>query len=390
MTKEDKRGYCTLCRSRCGTVNVVANDALIEVRPDTSHPTGKAMCMKGKSAPELVHSADRLLYPMRRTNPKTDADPGWQRISWDEALSEVARRMLQARHDGGAESVAFAVTTPSGTPLSDSIDWIERFIRLFGSPNTCYATEICNWHKDYAHAFTFGCGMPTADYRNANLIVLWGHNPTNTWLAQAEAIGAGRAAGAKLLVVDPRETALAGQADQWLRVRPGTDAVLAMAIANLLIEANAFDLAFVRQWTNGPLLVRNDNGRLLRGRDVGLADGEACLVWDACAGQVRPSSALAGRDFEQVALRGTFEVGNANRPGPPPSPAGPPSTCTQANAPAIRRTLPRHSPGWRRRRSATRPACSARLSAWPITRGPASASMTMRPRRTGRLPASTP
>lgn len=317
MTKEDKRGYCTLCRSRCGTVNVVANDALIEVRPDTSHPTGKAMCMKGKSAPELVHSADRLLYPMRRTNPKTDADPGWQRISWEEALSEVARRMLQARHDGGAESVAFAVTTPSGTPLSDSIDWIERFIRLFGSPNTCYATEICNWHKDYAHAFTFGCGMPTADYRNANLIVLWGHNPTNTWLAQAEAIGAGRAAGAKLLVVDPRETALAGQADQWLRVRPGTDAVLAMAIANLLIEANAFDLAFVRQWTNGPLLVRNDNGRLLRGRDVGLADGEACLVWDACAGQVRPSSTLAGRDFEQVALRGTFEVGNANRPGPP-------------------------------------------------------------------------
>ncbi|WP_373887620.1 molybdopterin-dependent oxidoreductase [Cupriavidus basilensis] len=212
MIQEDKRGYCTLCRSRCGTVNVVANDALIAVRPDISHPTGKAICMKGKSAPELVHSADRVLYPMRRTTPKTDADPGWQRISWEQALAEVAQRLLQARHEGGAESVAFAVTTPSGTPLSDSIDWIERLIRLFGSPNTCYATEICNWHKDYAHAFTFGCGMPTADYRNAELIVLWGHNPTNTWLSQAEAIGAGRAAGAKLLVVDPRETALAGQA----------------------------------------------------------------------------------------------------------------------------------------------------------------------------------
>lgn len=311
MIQEDKRGYCTLCRSRCGTVNVVANDALIAVRPDISHPTGKAICMKGKSAPELVHSADRVLYPMRRTTPKTDADPGWQRISWEQALAEVAQRLLQARHEGGAESVAFAVTTPSGTPLSDSIDWIERLIRLFGSPNTCYATEICNWHKDYAHAFTFGCGMPTADYRNAELIVLWGHNPTNTWLSQAEAIGAGRAAGAKLLVVDPRETALAGQAEQWLRVRPGTDAVLAMAIANLLIEANAFDLAFVRQWTNGPLLVRCDNGRFLRGRDLGLADGDAYLVWDAHAGQARPSSALAGRDFEHVALRGTFEVGQA-------------------------------------------------------------------------------
>ncbi|WP_373887621.1 molybdopterin-dependent oxidoreductase [Cupriavidus basilensis] len=84
-----------------------------------------------------------------------------------------------------------------------------------------------------------------------------------------------------------------------------------MAIANLLIEANAFDLAFVRQWTNGPLLVRCDNGRFLRGRDLGLADGDAYLVWDAHAGQARPSSALAGRDFEHVALRGTFEVGQA-------------------------------------------------------------------------------
>lgn len=294
MIQEDKRGYCTLCRSRCGTVNVVANDALIAVHPDAAHPTGKAMCMKGKSAPELVHSADRVLYPMRRTTPKTDADPGWQRISWEEALAEVAQRLLQARREGGAESVAFAVTTPSGTPLSDSIDWIERLIRLFGSPNTCYATEICNWHKDYAHAFTFGCGMPTADYRNAELIVLWGHNPTNTWLSQAEAIGAGRAAGAKLLVVDPRQTALAGQAEQWLRVRPGTDAVLAMAIANLLIEANAFDLAFVQQWTNGPLLVRSDNGRFLRGRDLGLADGDAYLVWDAHAGRA-PAVVGAGR-----------------------------------------------------------------------------------------------
>ncbi|MGO4327664.1 molybdopterin-dependent oxidoreductase [Cupriavidus sp. 2TAF22] len=315
MSNEDKHGYCTLCRSRCGTVNVVADDALISVRPDPAHPTGKAMCLKGKSAPELVHSAERILYPMRRTHPKTDPDPGWARISWEEALAEIARRMLQARRDGGAESVAFAVTTPSGTPLSDSIDWIERLIRLFGSPNTCYATEICNWHKDYAHAFTFGCGMPTADYRHAGLIVLWGHNPTNTWLSQAEAIGAGRRAGAKLLVIDPRETALAGQADQWLRVRPGTDATLAMAIANLLIEANAFDLDFVRQWTNGPLLVRSDNGRFLRGRDLGLPDGDAYLVWNAQTARAQTSSSLAAQDFQHLALRGSFSVDDANTPG---------------------------------------------------------------------------
>ena len=180
---------------------------LISVRPDPSHPTGEAMCMKGKSAPELVHSPHRLQYPLRRTNPKGSPDPGWVRISWEEALAETARRLGSIRAESGAESVVFSVTTPSGTPLSDSIDWIERFVRLFGSPNICYATEVCNWHKDYAHAFTFGCGMPPADYAEADLIVLWGHNPANTWLAQASAIGKGRMRGAKMVVVDPRPTA---------------------------------------------------------------------------------------------------------------------------------------------------------------------------------------
>uniref|UniRef100_UPI003F49481B molybdopterin-dependent oxidoreductase n=1 Tax=Cupriavidus yeoncheonensis TaxID=1462994 RepID=UPI003F49481B len=307
MSGVEKKGYCTLCRSRCGTVNVVEGDTLVAVRPDGAHPTGKAMCLKGKAAPELVHSAERILYPMRRTNPKHAADPGWVRVSWEAALAEIAGRLSQARATPGAESVAFAVTTPSGTPVSDSIDWIERFVRLYGSPNICYATEICNWHKDFAHAFTFGCGMPTADYRNAGLILLWGHNPPNTWLSQAEAIGAGRAAGAKLIVVDPRQTSLAQDADQWLRVKPGSDAALAMALANLLIEANAFDIDFVRHWTNGPMLVRKDNGAFLRGHDIGLDDAESLVAWDARGQRARAAGQMRDEP-ERFALRGTFAV----------------------------------------------------------------------------------
>lgn len=307
MSEVEKKGFCTLCRSRCGTVNVVDGETLVAVRPDGDHPTGKAMCLKGKAAPELVHSADRILYPMRRTHPKGADDPGWVRISWDEALDEIAARLLHARATRGAESVAFAVTTPSGTALSDSIDWIERFVRLYGSPNICYATEICNWHKDFAHAFTFGCGMPTADYRNAELILLWGHNPTNTWLSQAEAIGAGRAGGARLIVVDPRQTALADDADQWLRVKPGSDAALAMALANLMIEANAIDIDFVRRWTNGPLLVRQDNGAFLRGGDIGLTDMDALLVWDARQRMAVPAGKGVD-DAQHIALRGTFSI----------------------------------------------------------------------------------
>jgi anaerobic selenocysteine-containing dehydrogenase/ferredoxin-NADP reductase len=268
METQERKGYCTLCRSRCGTINTVRGDVLLKVRPDNAHPTGTAMCMKGKAAPELVHSPDRVLYPMRRTAPKGAVDPHWKRISWDDALDEIATMLAHIKRESGAESVVFGVTTPSGTSMSDSIDWVERFVWSFGSPNICYATEICNWHKDFAHVFTFGCGMPTADYRNSDVIVLWGTNPANTWLAQADSIAAGRGNGAKLIVVDPRPTALARDADLWLRVQPGTDGALAMGIARQMIATGNIDDAFVHEWTNAAFLVRRDSGHFLRERDL--------------------------------------------------------------------------------------------------------------------------
>jgi len=68
---EKRKGYCTLCVSRCGTINTIDDDTLLEVAPDTTHPTGSAICAKGRAAPELVHSPARLHFPLRRTSPKT-------------------------------------------------------------------------------------------------------------------------------------------------------------------------------------------------------------------------------------------------------------------------------------------------------------------------------
>ena len=136
MTPTQISGFCPLCRSRCGASYDVEDGRLIGARAAADHPTGRAFCIKGKAAPEIAHAADRILYPMRRTRPKGE-DPGWQRISWAEALDEVAARLGEIRDTSGAEAVAFEVTTPSGTAISDGIDWIERFIRTFGSPNNC-------------------------------------------------------------------------------------------------------------------------------------------------------------------------------------------------------------------------------------------------------------
>nr|WP_312795776.1 molybdopterin-dependent oxidoreductase [Tianweitania sp.] len=264
----------------------------------------------------MIDSPHRQLYPLRRTTPKDSDDPKWQRISWEEALAEVAERLETFKAQSGPESVAFGVTTPSGTPLSDSIDWIERFIRHYGSPNTCYATEICNWHKDFAHAFTFGCGIQPADYGNADVILLWGHNPTNTWLAQADAIARGRQRGAKLIVVDPRPTALAKEADVWLRVHPGTDAALALGLIRQMIETEAWDQAFTRSWTNGPLLVRIDNGEFLRSADLWPDEVEAgsYLVWNEETNQAERFDPDARDNIHRStnwAMRGVFNLSSA-------------------------------------------------------------------------------
>lgn len=255
---------------------VTDNGKFIAQEPNPEHPTGKSQCIKGKAAPELVYNSQRLLYPVMRTRPKGDPDPGWKRVSWDEALDHTAKAIDRIRKESGAESVAFSIATPSGTPIGDDIRWIERFANVFGSPNIVNGTEICNWHKDFTHTYTFGRGIGTPDFENTNCIVLWGHNPGATWLNHAAQTSAAKSRGARIVVVDPRQIGFAVEADQWLRVRPGADGALALGISRAMIVNGWFDKAFVRDWTNGPLLVRTDTMRFVRAGELANPPAGSC------------------------------------------------------------------------------------------------------------------
>ena len=307
-------GWCALCRSRCGCISVVRGGRLVKVERDPSHPTGRALCAKGQAAPEQVESPDRILYPMKRTRAKGDPDPGWIRISWDEALVTVASEMRRLAAESGPESVAFAITTPSGTAMSDSIQWVERLMHAFGSPNNCYGTEICNWHKDVATTYTYGMNIGTPDWEHAGCALLWGHNPGASWIAQARQVADARARGAKLVVVDPRRAGAANKADLWLRVRPGTDGALALGIARVVLEEGWYDRDFVRDLTNAPYLVHGRESRLLREGD--LVSGGAqdrFVVWNKvteCA-QAAPRAPLHGAPW---ALEGKVTVPTLDGP----------------------------------------------------------------------------
>lgn len=240
---------------------------MIRVLPKPGHPTGGALCAKGRSAPEQIASPLRLTRPLRRTTPRDASDPKWEEIGWDEALDEIGSRLHTARESHGAESVAFALTTPSGTPMVDSAEWVERFVRLYGSPNVLYAVEVCGWHKDYAHALTFGRGIGMPDIERADVVLLWGHNPARTWLAQASRIATARQRGAQVVVIDPKQEGSAQQADLWIRVKPGADAAIALGAIRHLIETGRYAPDFVRRWTNASLLLDTVSGEWLSAQD---------------------------------------------------------------------------------------------------------------------------
>ena len=245
--------FCPLCVSRCGARAEVADGTFRALLPDPSHPTGRAICLKGKAAPEIVAHPDRILHPMRRTRPKGDPDPGWERISWDEALDTVAERLTAAAAAGGPESVCFSSSSPSTSAISDAIDWVQRLVRAFGSPNFSNYMELCGWGRFLAPLYTFGASVPGTylpDLDEAGCILYWGYNPSVARLAHATSTVAAVARGARLVVVDPRKAGLAARADHWLRVRPGTDAALALSLVHVMIENGWYDVDFVRDWTN--------------------------------------------------------------------------------------------------------------------------------------------
>jgi anaerobic selenocysteine-containing dehydrogenase len=307
--------YCALCVSRCGSIAVVENGRFVALEPDPSHPTGKALCAKGRAAPELVYHSERLLYPLKRTRPKGDPDPGWQRISWDEALDLTAAKLRQLAEQYGPESVVFTLASPSTSASSDSVIWIERLRRAFGSPNQSVSMELCGWGRYLATLYTYGASVPGSympDLEHAGCILFWGYNPNLARLAHAVATTAALKRDARLIVVDPRRTGPAQKADLWLRVRPGSDGALALGIANVMIERGWYDRTFIRDWTNGPLLVRADTGRLLTEHDLSAAgSGQRYVAWNE--GKGRPiiydpaSGAYEGNNLE-LALFGEFTL----------------------------------------------------------------------------------
>ena len=233
------------CYSTCSFNVHVENGKVVNIDP---HPDNKAtpegICLKGLSYVERANSKDRILFPLKK-----NSNGEFERISWGYALQEISSKLNQLISEFGPHSILFyAASGMSGL----TNEFSSKFWELIGGATTMYG-NLC-WPAGLeAVRLTLGEIKHNApwDIEKAKLIILWGKNPAETNIQQMIFIEKAQANGAKLILIDPRRTQSSERADLLIQPKPGTDAALALGIANMLISENWINKSFIEQFVLG-------------------------------------------------------------------------------------------------------------------------------------------
>ena len=232
----------------CALLVGLKDNKIVSVKGDPDGFLNRGyICVKGLASPERLTHPDRLRYPLKRIGRKGEGK--WERISWPDAIKEIADNLKAIKEEHGAKAVAFCQGMPKGMEHFVLI----RLANIFGSPNLVGPQDVCHAPREITGVHT--CGFyPVVDFHHkSKVVVIWASNVTSTneegeisslLLEQLKN-------GTELIVVDPRKTRLARNAKYCLQLRPGTDNALALAFLNVIIEEGLYDRDFVDNWSHG-------------------------------------------------------------------------------------------------------------------------------------------
>ncbi|MFQ5478994.1 MAG: molybdopterin-dependent oxidoreductase [Candidatus Binatia bacterium] len=297
-------------REEQNTVMDAVNDSL----PDFN-PRG---CQKGICFSQLMYDPNRVRHPFKRVGERGAGK--WKRISWDAALTEIADKIIEVAVEDGPECVVYDNGTANAGYGSESSE-----MHLF---NILRSTQLDGWAAvgDMPLGVILTMGLfnvdsSSDDYFHSDLIFLWLGNPSYTRIPDAHFLWEARYNGTKVVSVAPDYNASTMHCDQWLNVRVGTDAALAMGMAQVIVSERLYKPRFVKEQTDMPLLVRGDNGFFLRQSDLEAGGKDNVFyLWDRVSGKAvaAPSSEGLGRSATlklkklDPALEGTFTVALAS------------------------------------------------------------------------------
>jgi len=314
---------CQSCYFYCGLKVQREGNRIVRIDGLPEHSVNRGtICAKGLAAQQLVTDPNRLTQPLRRVGARGGG--GWEYITWDEALDCIASEMRAAARDDGPESVVYHRGHAPGWVTT--MNYVSRFMNVFGSPNVLTHAHLCFAPRAIAHASTYG-GVPEPDFDGADCILLWGFNPAYTSVANyARRIADAKARGAKLVVVDPRFTPTAAKADLWLQPKPSTDVALAMGIVKVMIEEQLYNKRFIDEFTVGfdqlaehVGLIELDKAAVMTGVPVDLIRQAARLISAGSQTVVKEGNGLDQHINVVQAVRGvaliTALLGSINAPG---------------------------------------------------------------------------
>ncbi len=236
--------YCSICFWKCGAIATVRDGELWKIEGNPEDPLSRGrLCPRGTGGIGAHFDTDRLTAPLiRRTTRGADE---WTAVTWDEALSHIAERMQRIKAQYGPESVAFFSHGVGGT-------FLKHTLKAYGTPNiTAPSGAQCRGPRDTGFTLTFGedAGSPErTDIKHASCLVLIGsHLGENMHNTQVQEFAEAVAAGASIIVVDPRFSIAAGKAKHYLPIKPGTDIALLLAWMHVLVNEDLYDKAYVEK-----------------------------------------------------------------------------------------------------------------------------------------------
>lgn len=295
---------CALCYGSCSILAHRVNGVVVKIEGNPDSVIGKGrLCGKGVSGIASHYDTNRLKVPLRRTNPQKglNENPGWKEISWDEALDEIATVLKGVRADDPRKLLVQVTTTVTTASMP-----FHTFRAAFGSPNA--STSGGGLHcGNGAHLIS---GMMHAswgivpDFQYCNYAIYFGaskgHSAGHSSNSNMGLAADARARGMKMVVVDPMCNFAAAKATEWVPLRVGTDAALALAMCNVMVnELGVFDGAYLKARTNAPYLIGPDK-LYVRNPSSGIP-----LVWDVEMHEARPYTDVAA---DNMALDGTYHV----------------------------------------------------------------------------------
>ncbi len=248
---------CLNCPARCAISVRVVNDRAVRITGNALSMVSEGqICPRGHVGLQVLYDENRITTPLKRTNPKKglDQDPGWSPVSWEDALNDVSSRLGNLRD----REVPNALAIFAGLNARSDEDLLERFARAYGTPNLIFDDALENQAEKTGRWLADGNYSSVAyDLGNTNYVLAFGasilesERPLARNLRMWGKMRREKPARGKVVVFDPRYSVTAAKADQWVPIKPGTDAAMALAVANVLISEGLYDREFVDNYSTG-------------------------------------------------------------------------------------------------------------------------------------------